>query len=150
MESKDANKSRRNFLARILAAWAGITSIPFVFGITRFIYPPLGKEKIAESISAAKIGDIPINGAKIIKFNKKPVVIIRTPQDQLKAFSAVCTHLGCVVEYKGEQGGYFQCNCHGSMFDVNGNNIRGPAVVPLPQFKVSLKDTDIIVSVPLS
>lgn len=150
MQSKLPNNSRRNFLTRILSAWASITAVPFVLGIGRFIYPPLGREKTVESAVAAKIIDIPANGAKIIKFNKKPVVIVRTLHEQYKAFSAVCTHLGCIVEYKGEQGGYFQCNCHGSMFDMNGRNIRGPAAVPLPEFKVSLKDTDIIVSVVVS
>ncbi len=150
MQPKGPINSRRNFLTRILSAWAGFTAVPFILGIVRFIYPPLRTDKLIESIAAAKVDDIPANGAKIIKFNKRPVIIVRTLDEQYKAFSAVCTHLGCIVEYKGEQGGYFQCNCHGSMFDMNGRNIRGPAAVPLPQLRVSLKDTDIIVSVVVS
>ncbi len=142
----EPDKSRRSFLTRILVAWASITAIPFIYGIAQFIYPPLRRERLAESILAAKITDIPTNSARIIKFNNKPVIVVRTAQDQFKAFSAVCTHLGCIVEYKGEQGGYFQCNCHGSAFDLTGKNIRGPAPVPLPELKVSLKDSDIIVS----
>lgn len=49
--------------------------------------------------------------------------------------SAVCTHLGCTVQWRGNE---FDCPCHGSRFDVNGNVLSGPAPRPLPWFEVAL------------
>jgi cytochrome b6-f complex iron-sulfur subunit len=47
----------------------------------------------------------------------------------LYAISAVCTHLGCIVQSEGEQGYY--CPCHGSRFDAQGRPTAGPAPGPL-------------------
>lgn len=142
------NKSRRSFLNNLLAAWAGLVSVPFFYVISRFIYPPIRKEKIVESMDIGRSDEIIINSAKIFKFNKKPIIVVHTSQDQFKAFSAICTHLGCVVEFKPEGGGYFYCNCHGSVFDLTGKNIKGPAPTPLEPIKVSLKDSGIMLSIP--
>ena len=139
------NKSRRNFLNKILAAWSGLVSLPAFYVVAKFVYPPLRNEKVVESATAAKIDQIPINSAKIVKFNKKPVIVVHTPQDQFKAFSANCTHLGCIVEYRAQEG-VFYCNCHGSIFDLSGKNIRGPAPTSLEAIKVSIKDFDVILS----
>lgn len=149
MVAKRENESRRNFLSRILAAWASLVSIPIFYAVAKFVYPPSGKEKIVESIVAGKLDQIPINSAKIVKFNKKPVILVRTPQNQFKAFSANCTHLGCIVEYRAQEA-QFICNCHGSIFDLSGKNIKGPAPTPLEAIKVSVKESDIVLSLPLS
>jgi cytochrome b6-f complex iron-sulfur subunit len=47
--------------------------------------------------------------------------------------SAVCTHLGCIVERSENQ---FTCPCHGTLFDAQGKNISGPAPSPLPWFEI--------------
>lgn len=61
---------------------------------------------------------------------------ILVDEDGLYAMSAVCTHLGCIVQSQGE-GGYF-CPCHGSRFDRNGSPTAGPAPGPLHYLKLSL------------
>jgi cytochrome b6-f complex iron-sulfur subunit len=128
-------------------AWAALTAIPFVYGIIKYIYPPFKSEKYLSTIVAAQVNDIPINTAKIVRFNKRPVIVIHTSQEQFKAFSANCTHLGCVVEYRGEDR-LLHCNCHGSVFDLNGKNLQGPATTPLEPLKVSRNNTNIIISAP--
>lgn len=138
---------RRDFLGRVIVSWAAFTSLPFIYGVLKYIFPPPTLEKPVQSLLVAKTQDIPINASKIIKFNRRPIILVHTPQGQFKAFSANCTHLGCVVEYKANER-EFHCNCHGSVFDLSGRNIKGPAPAPLPPLKVTLSESDIIISSP--
>jgi Rieske Fe-S protein len=131
----------------VLAAWGFICALPAVGVVVRFITPIKTPELERESLTVAQIGDIPPHGAKIVRFNRDPVIVIQTPTGQFKAFSARCTHLGCVVEYQGnESPPYFSCNCHGSEFDINGRNIEGPASRPLVPIRVSLQNESIVLS----
>jgi thiosulfate dehydrogenase [quinone] large subunit len=59
-----------------------------------------------------------------------PDIVIRHQSGALSAFSAVCTHTGCTVDFES---GVIACPCHGSEFDPNtGAVLRGPAATPLP------------------
>jgi cytochrome b6-f complex iron-sulfur subunit len=53
------------------------------------------------------------------------------------AVSAVCTHLGCITQWK-EEAKIIACPCHGSKFKPDGAKIEGPAPRPLPHFAISL------------
>ncbi|KOG86812.1 Rieske (2Fe-2S) protein [Streptomyces varsoviensis] len=76
---------------------------------------------------------VPVGGAKI--YREKRVVVAQPAKGQYKAFSAVCTHAGCVVD-KIEDG-KINCPCHGSQFDAEtGKVLRGPADAPLPAVPV--------------
>ena len=79
----------------------------------------------------AKTSDIPVGGGKI--FQDEKVVVTQPKKDEFKAFSAVCTHLGCTV-------GTINCPCHGSKYHIaDGSVANPPATKPLPekQIKVS-------------
>jgi thiosulfate dehydrogenase (quinone) large subunit len=63
-----------------------------------------------------------------------PDIVVRRRDGSLAAFSAVCTHAGCQVEYLS---GVLLCPCHGSEFDAGtGAVLQGPAVTPLAQRRV--------------
>jgi cytochrome b6-f complex iron-sulfur subunit len=55
------------------------------------------------------------------------------------ALSAVCTHLGCLTEWKPELG-IIACPCHGSKFHIDGVKFAGPAPRPLPWLKTGVDD----------
>lgn len=83
-----------------------------------------------------KTSEIPKGGGKIFKAEK---VVVTQPQDgEIKAFSAICTHAGCIV---GEvSGGTINCMCHGSKFDINDGSVKkGPATKALAPAKVDVK-----------
>ena len=63
-------------------------------------------------------------------FGGKPCLVIRTPDGQVRAFNAVCTHLECTVEYRAAEADIF-CNCHNGVYDLNGRNVSGPPPRPL-------------------
>ncbi len=49
--------------------------------------------------------------------------------------SAICTHLGCIVDRSENQ---FSCPCHGTLFDAQGKLVSGPAPGPLPWLEIGL------------
>ncbi|WP_256069532.1 MULTISPECIES: Rieske (2Fe-2S) protein [unclassified Streptomyces] len=76
---------------------------------------------------------IPIGGAKLFRDDK--VVVSQPHKGTFKAFSAVCTHQGCVVD--SVDGTTISCPCHGSQFDaLTGAVVQGPATEPLPAVPV--------------
>lgn len=71
--------------------------------------------------------------AKVIKKDNDKVAVYRSPEGELKAFSAVCTHMGCVVNWNNAEKSW-DCPCHGTRFDVEGEVLEGPAFDPLKKF----------------
>lgn len=137
--------SRRTFLQ--LALKGGVLALfgATLYPVARYLYPPGGTEASASSVPAAKVGDLAVNSAKIFRFGSRPGILIRTPQDELKAFSAVCTHLGCTVQYD-ENASVITCACHNGHFDLNGQVISGPPPKPLEGYQVNVQGDDVIVS----
>jgi len=78
--------------------------------------------------------DYPVNSVTFIQ--DQQVYIVRTEKG-LWAMSAVCTHLGCITQWKPESN-QIACPCHGSKFQREGNVQAGPAPRPLPRFSVRL------------
>lgn len=77
--------------------------------------------------------EVPVGGAKL--YREKKLIVSCPAEGQYKAFSAQCTHSGCVLDKIVEGEG--NCPCHGSRFDVaTGKVLRGPATAPLPEVPV--------------
>lgn len=76
----------------------------------------------------AKTSDIPVDGGKV--FDTQKVVVTQPKQGDFKAFSAICTHMGCTVSKV--QSGSILCPCHGSKFSAADGSVQGgPATSPL-------------------
>jgi Rieske Fe-S protein len=88
----------------------------------------------------AKAADIPKGGGKI--FKKQKIVVTQTNDGKFKAFTAVCTHLGCVVGSVSD--GTINCPCHGSKFNIaDGSVANGPATQPLAEKKIKVEGDSI-------
>ncbi len=143
----DKNKlfSRRFFLKQVIGG--GILGLlgATVFAVLRYLWPPQGTRDSVTSVVAAKVGELAANTAKMFRFRAKPGILSKTPQGQLKAFSAVCTHLGCTVQYEAETS-VIWCPCHNGKFDLNGQVISGPPPKPLQAFAANVQGEEIVVS----
>jgi len=74
--------------------------------------------------------DFPVNTFVLLPEHK--VFIVRD-YEGVRAISAICTHLGCVLKWIEDE---FHCPCHGSRFDPTGRVLSGPAPSPLPWYGV--------------
>ncbi|MFJ6726622.1 Rieske (2Fe-2S) protein [Streptomyces sp. NPDC091281] len=84
----------------------------------------------------AKTADIPVGGGRIFKDEK--IVVTQPTEGDFKAFSAVCTHQGCLVGSVAD--GTVNCPCHGSTFKITDGAVTGgPAPRPLPEEKISVE-----------
>ena len=85
-------------------------------------------------------GDVPVGGGTV--FGDSKVVVTQPVPGAFRAFSAVCTHQGCIVRQVVE--GVITCRCHGSRFDAaDGAVVRGPADEPLPPVAIAVDGTSI-------
>ena len=89
----------------------------------------------------ASTTDIPVGGGKIL--TDKKIVITQPQAGSFKAFTAVCTHQGCIVN--SVSGGTINCPCHGSKFSItNGSVVNGPATSPLAPVGIKVQGTSIV------
>ena len=85
--------------------------------------------------------DIPVGGGAI--YTAAKVVVTQPASGQYKAFSAVCTHVGCIVNKVTN--GTINCPCHGSEFKItNGAVVTGPAPSPLPAKQIKVVDGQVV------
>ena len=137
--------SRRTFLHAVRRGGVLALVGAAVYPIARYLSPPRGSEASVSSAVAAKVGELAANAAKIFRFGNRPGLLIHTPQGELKAFSAVCTHLNCTVQYDSDSS-VIWCACHNGKFDLNGQVISGPPPRPLEAYQVNIHGDEIVVS----
>jgi Rieske Fe-S protein len=87
--------------------------------------------------------EIPVGGGTI--FTAARVVVTQPARGQYRAFSAVCTHVGCILNQV--TGRTIDCPCHGSKFSItSGAVVAGPAPVPLPKKQIEIVDGQIVLT----
>ena len=116
-----------------------------IFPIINYLIPPRVREATLSSVVAAKVGELKLNSGKIFRFGNKPGILILTERGEYVAFSAVCTHLQCTVQYRPDFKQIW-CACHNGRFDLTGKNVAGPPPRPLEAYKVDIRGDDIVVS----
>lgn len=139
--------SRRRFMGWLLGFSALATAAGVLTPIMGYLWPT--KRQLGESGGRAQVGtlaDFPAGQGKVAPVNDKPVIIVNTQQGGLKAFSAICTHLGCITEWD-ERRQIILCPCHDGRFNpINGDVISGPPPSPLPEMLVAVEGENIYVS----
>jgi Rieske Fe-S protein len=141
--------NRRTFLDALLSVGFVSTAAAIAYPVGRFLVPPASGEPATESVVAARAAALRPNSAAIFKFGSKPGIVVRTIEGDVRAFSAVCTHLDCTVQFKPDTTQLW-CACHNGTYDLGGNVVSGPPPRALEKFTVNLRgegdDAEIVVS----
>lgn len=136
---------RRSMISWLLGGGVAASLGSFFFPVIRFLNPPKITEAAVDEVMAGKVNEMKANTGKVIKFGNKPALLVRVNDTQFKAFSAVCTHLNCTVQYQ-ESTSQIWCACHNGTYDLNGRVVSGPPPKPLDEFAVHVRGEDIIIS----
>ena len=137
---------RRNFLNWFLSTTAGAFVLSVLYPLGRYLTPPPVAESTARSVTLSlKPQEVKVNSGQIFRFGSQPGILVKTQTGELKAFSAACTHLACIVQYRSDIS-HIWCACHNGHFDLNGKNIEGPPPKALEEYAVNVRADQIVVS----
>ncbi|HLE31469.1 MAG TPA: ubiquinol-cytochrome c reductase iron-sulfur subunit [Bacteroidota bacterium] len=128
--------TRRYFLEAVGGGAVGIAATGSAILTAQFLSPNV----LREPPSKFRAGSIEEFATGSVTLNKEQkVFIVRASEGYFYAVSAVCTHLGCITNWKSEEG-IIACPCHGSRFDKEGRFIEGPAPRSLLRFSMTTDD----------
>ena len=142
-EPGDAN--RRGFLRVLLGGGLLASAASFFYPLARYLVPPAAVDLGGDTVTAAKVGELKPNSAKIFKFGNRPGLLLLGSDGEYRAMTATCTHLGCTVQYRNDTKQVW-CACHNGVYDLAGRNVSGPPPRPLEVFDVHVKGDEIFVS----
>lgn len=129
--------SRRTFLQGFLALLTAFGTGAAFYPLVRYLAPRSaanGRNIIEIPIARLAEGD-----AKFFDYAGRAAVLVKLPGGAVVVRSAVCTHLGCIVQWQKEKG-QFLCPCHAGLFGVDGRVLSGPPPKPLEAIPFTLVD----------
>ena len=133
--------SRRDFLNDVAAGALGIAGLGAMVVTYRYLSP----NALFEPSTTFRAGNPDLYPVNSVTFNQDQQVYIVRTQEGFYAVSAVCTHLGCITQWKPDAN-MIACPCHGSKFKSDGTKVEGPAPRSLPHFGITLtQDGELVV-----
>ncbi len=135
--------TRRAFLRWLGGLTVVSTAAMILTPIVGFLVPSSGGRAAGGGKTlVGTTADIPPGDGKVVAVGSQPAIVINTDQG-VKAYSAICTHLGCVVAWNNLIG-VIQCPCHDGHFNpATGAVVSGPPPAPLPPVTVSVEGDQI-------
>lgn len=141
----ESDISRRDFLGWFLKGGLLITLGGMIIPALNYIWPVTRQGPVGGMADVGSADDIPVWGGKKVILSGSALLIIRLPREY-KAYSAICTHLGCIVDWDGKTQKII-CPCHAGIFDTNGSVVAGPPPRSLPSYPVKVINGRLMVTV---
>jgi menaquinol-cytochrome c reductase iron-sulfur subunit len=148
--------SRRTFhLAFIYGLWSVIGAALSIPAAIYLFIPPRARKQ-GEWVNAADVDRLQPGAPQEVVFRrnrqdgwkisseKTSAWVVRTPANEVIAFSSQCTHLGCAFHWD-ERRKYFLCPCHTSTFSLDGQVTAGPAPRPLDRYQVKIDGSKVLI-----
>jgi len=137
--------TRRVFL--IAAGAAGLVyTAALAYPIYRYLATPEEMAMNTAAVTDVTLKDaqnLPLGAVLMFKFGSAPALLIHHEDGRWISMTAVCTHLGCTVQYE-PQADRIHCACHGGVYNAyTGANVSGPPPKPLKLFKVAVNPADV-------
>lgn len=148
IERVEDSYTRRTFMT--IGAAAGVAyAAALTYPIYRYLASPVEMALGASSVTEITLKDaqkLTPGSVMMFKFGSSPAMLIHHTSGEWVALSAVCTHLGCTVQFQPALN-RIHCACHGGTYDPHtGANVSGPPPKPLTRYKVNVATDSVIVS----
>lgn len=137
-----ANSSRRTFLGVCLSGLGTLAVAAVSWPLFRYLAPRSGGDAAGKVVIPD--ADVREGEAKFFEYAGSAAVLVRKRGGGLVAFSAVCTHLGCIVQWEKDKQ-YFLCPCHGGHYSEDGVVTVGPPPKPLVKLPFAVAGGNITV-----
>ncbi len=152
--------NRRDFIKSITLLVGGFIGSLIAGPSVVYLFSPASQ--VGEStgwISLGEFNNFPIGVPRLAEFTLTRVngwehtgmpygvFVVRTGEASVRAFSNICTHLGCRVTWHADIGNYVS-PCHDGHFDIMGRNISGPPPRPLDEYRTKIEDGTLYVQLP--
>jgi cytochrome b6-f complex iron-sulfur subunit len=144
-DQAETAKPGRRWVNILLGTGVVASIASFLYPAIRYIIPTQVSESTSRSVVAGNVNELKVNSGTIFKFGSRPALLVHTAGGGWKAFSAVCTHLGCTVQYRADRHDIW-CACHNGVYDLTGRNVSGPPPRPLEEFDVHIQGEDVVVT----
>ncbi len=150
--NSDNNITRRSFIHKIYL-WIIIFLIPSIYAVYKLFerpkfIPHSKRNKLYDpNIFRTEIAlqNLSENSSIYTVIDGEKILLIRGIGEDILAFSAVCTHKNCTVNFRKENMDIY-CDCHESSFNLYGIPVNGPARKPLPNYNARIENGKIIVT----
>ncbi|UCG17084.1 MAG: Rieske 2Fe-2S domain-containing protein [Phycisphaerales bacterium] len=141
--SADEPPTRRAFFNWVIGASSAAVGVAMGLPAVLYLWPA-AKGGGSANVEVPGAANLPPGRSTMIQVEGKPVIVVRQPSG-FRAFSAACTHLGCLVKWDADKG-EFLCPCHAAVFDKDGGVVSGPPPSPLPEYSVKEVGDQVFVS----
>ncbi|MBK7583980.1 MAG: ubiquinol-cytochrome c reductase iron-sulfur subunit [Myxococcales bacterium] len=142
-DEPEGGQPRRDFLNLAISGTAAALGVMAVYPVGKFLTPR--DEAGAKTATLGEVERFLRGTAKTVLVGDRPALVLRLDDGSFRAFSALCTHLQCVVAYAPERK-QIECPCHRGVYSVEGQNVSGPPPKPLDTLAVAVVNGIVTVS----
>ena len=141
--------TRRVFVKAGIAAAGACYAAALGYPVYQYLAAAAQKAEAESAVKEVVLNDVdklPVPSALMFKFAGHPALLIRHGDGAWTALTAVCTHLGCTVQFDAQRN-LITCACHGGVYNAaTGANISGPPPKPLTAFHVAVAEGKAVVT----
>lgn len=146
-DSQTGRMRRRDYIVYAIGSLFGVFCGLLLFVVGSYLWPPRKplkqKMRVEGWIPVAHAREVPPESSRQFVYGNIPGVIMND-RGELRAYSLICSHLGCVINWLPDMK-VFSCPCHGGEFNSSGAAIGRPPEDPLNQFSVRIREKKIYV-----
>ncbi|GJL55609.1 MAG: menaquinol-cytochrome C reductase iron-sulfur subunit [Nitrospirales bacterium] len=148
--------TRRSFVKWVTGLSSAFIGLSLAIPLIGYVISPALTRRKASWMPVEKVENLPVNEPKDLDYavttqdgyletrQTKAVWALKHPDQTVTVFSPICPHLGCGYHWDS-QDRRFKCPCHGSVYDMNGKVLGGPAPRPLDVLPSKIENGELLV-----
>jgi menaquinol-cytochrome c reductase iron-sulfur subunit len=148
--------SRRSFFRWVTRAAAGLIGLGLAIPLAGYVISPALRRRAQSWVEVGRLDTLSegepaqleyvtiVRDGYIEAKSQKAVWAVKQPDGAVTVFAPLCTHLGCGYHWDTTDR-RFKCPCHGSVYDVTGEVLAGPAPRPLDRLPTKIEEGRLLV-----